>query len=295
MAIRPTRLPRIRDQVVAALTDQDSPFFNGTVNAEVRADDDVAAALAQQARHLSVGGLTCATSDMAALATAAGRSLEQVDLCAENRPSGTGLLVMDGGVGRVPYEDGLCIPIDAVSWGPSDGGLMVTLWLARYQIEQAAAATGNTLMSENVAPLVPMVWGSIPTRPYPVAEVCEEMRTIVATMAAAWHLMRQPTLTDRQRLPADRNVRRAYARAGRPEPEVTIVDLRALYRPTDPDHKPDVEPGRYSHRWVVRGHWRDQAHGPERSLRKRIWIPDYLKGPDGAPLLVRERVNVWRR
>lgn len=38
-----------------------------------------------------------------------------------------------------------------------------------------------------------------------------------------------------------------------------------------------------------------QPHGPERALRRQQWIPAYIKGPDGAPLLATERVNVWRR
>lgn len=32
-------------------------------------------------------------------------------------------------------------------------------------------------------------------------------------------------------------------------------------------------------RFVVRGHWRDQAYGPGRTLRKRMWIEAFWKGP----------------
>lgn len=35
-------------------------------------------------------------------------------------------------------------------------------------------------------------------------------------------------------------------------------------------------------RFMVRGHWRRQAHGPERQERKLIWIRPFLKGPDLA-------------
>ncbi|GAA3032051.1 hypothetical protein GCM10017559_69080 [Streptosporangium longisporum] len=48
-------------------------------------------------------------------------------------------------------------------------------------------------------------------------------------------------------------------------------------------------------RWVVSGHWLNQVHGPNRSLRRRQWVPSHTKGPDGAPLLITARVNVWRR
>ena len=38
-------------------------------------------------------------------------------------------------------------------------------------------------------------------------------------------------------------------------------------------------------RYTVRGHFRNQAHGPSRALRKRIWLAPYWKGPlEGAKL-----------
>lgn len=40
------------------------------------------------------------------------------------------------------------------------------------------------------------------------------------------------------------------------------------------------------HRFIVRGHYRNQAHGPERALRTRRWIAPFWKGPeDGAELV----------
>ncbi len=40
--------------------------------------------------------------------------------------------------------------------------------------------------------------------------------------------------------------------------------------------------------YLVRGHWRNQAHGPGRTARKRIWIQPYWKGPEDMPRLFRE-------
>jgi hypothetical protein len=43
---------------------------------------------------------------------------------------------------------------------------------------------------------------------------------------------------------------------------------------------------RLKHRHIVRGHYRNQAHGPARSLRTQKWISPYWKGPtDGAALV----------
>lgn len=51
----------------------------------------------------------------------------------------------------------------------------------------------------------------------------------------------------------------------------------------------------YSHRFIVRGFWRNQQYGPHNSLRRRQWIPPYVKGPADKPLICKETVRVWRR
>ena len=78
-----------------------------------------------------------------------------------------------------------------------------------------------------------------------------------------------------------------------PPPKPTRLDVRTTLR-----LKPAIlaaaknyylggtqyEPRRYAQdqRVVVRGHWRNQPHGPGRVLRKRIWIHPYEKGdPEG--------------
>jgi len=289
--IRPSRLPRLRDRMVALLGDPDSVLRRSAgIDTDYGHDLDIAS------RHLATGELYWVAGDMAALATAAGRALDTVRWSTADRPSGTGLMVMDGGVGWLRTSDGE-LPVDAISWGPAPAGLLLTLWVDRQRLDDNLADRGARVDPEQVPALVPMRGHTLPVaaEAMPVGELDDEVRTLAVTLWSAWQLMYQPTLAERSRAEIDRGVRRAYARADRPEPEVTIVDLRSLYRPADPDHQARVEPGRYSHRWVVTGHWRDQPHGPGRSLRKRIWIPDYIKGPDGAPLLTRERVNVWRR
>ena len=41
------------------------------------------------------------------------------------------------------------------------------------------------------------------------------------------------------------------------------------------------------HRFRVIGHWKSQPHGPKQSLRKRIWVAPYFKGPTMAELVNR--------
>jgi len=43
---------------------------------------------------------------------------------------------------------------------------------------------------------------------------------------------------------------------------------------------------RIKHRFMVMGHYRNQAHGPKRAERKRIWIAPFEKGPEEGAKLV---------
>ncbi|PJE03593.1 MAG: hypothetical protein CK429_32845 [Mycobacterium sp.] len=53
-------------------------------------------------------------------------------------------------------------------------------------------------------------------------------------------------------------------------------------------------PGRtYSHRWVVRGHWRRQWY-PSLNRHVPIWITDYIAGPADLPIEHRDKVTIAR-
>lgn len=49
----------------------------------------------------------------------------------------------------------------------------------------------------------------------------------------------------------------------------------------------------WSHRWVVRGHWRMQRFKDENGewRTRPVFIHPYIKGPGSKPILVRERIN----
>ncbi len=50
----------------------------------------------------------------------------------------------------------------------------------------------------------------------------------------------------------------------------------------------------YSHRFIVRGFWRNQPYGPNRSLRRRIWVPPFVKGPADKPLVAKTGIITLR-
>lgn len=71
-------------------------------------------------------------------------------------------------------------------------------------------------------------------------------------------------------------------RIGRP----VVVDCRDSVR----DYIAGRRSALRSVRWLVRGHWTHQAHGPEHSLRRLQWIEPYWKGADDAPINVRPHI-----
>lgn len=65
------------------------------------------------------------------------------------------------------------------------------------------------------------------------------------------------------------------------------------------DEERESEARQYSHRWIVRGHMRNQPVGgkPSDGAQKyeRIWIAPYIKGPEDKPLVLKDRIQVWKR
>lgn len=290
MSLRPRQLPKVRDQVLRHLTDPAMPVRART-GAENQAGLDLAA------NHLRAADLYWVTADMSALAMSAGASLAAARWATADRPSGCGLIVWDGGIGSLD-ANGVQIPVEACTWGPSPDGCMIGLLVSRARVQEEASLSGWDLDVEKVPPLLPITAYAVPVTSEPVsmADLPDGAPApILAALAAAWLLMQQPNLVERTIERPEKSVRRAYGRAGREDPEVSVIDLRHQYVPQDKDPGGDTTSRHYRYRFVVSGHWRNQAYGPDHSLRRRQWVPSYVKGPDGAPLLVTEKVNVWRR
>jgi hypothetical protein len=111
-----------------------------------------------------------------------------------------------------------------------------------------------------------------------------------SAVLAAFRLAAQSNLAEAATERTARPERRRTQRAGLPERDVRVVRLR---RGESGDRVAAGESGReYHHRWVVRGHWRQQPWGLRGSLRRPVWILPHVRGPEGAPLLGGERVTV---
>lgn len=113
------------------------------------------------------------------------------------------------------------------------------------------------------------------------------------TVPASGGAPKKPVLT-REPGQVERHARKRYAKEHQlaEPPTVQVVALRKSERVPAEDAPVERRDGarEYHCRWVVAGHPRLQACGPQRKDRKLIWIDGYVKGPDDKPLRTRDKV-----
>lgn len=217
-------------------------------------------------------------------------------------PSPTGLLLWNAQLPTVPLTRegmrqwrGKHPPAAGVIWAQHSG--RIDLWLLA-RLDVTAELFQDTSFRPH--PDTPMVLPVTELTLGPASETVDlsdgdewpraDVRDMVGLVVMTWELMQQPTVATPRRVTGAGGSSRAFTTQTR---AVTIVDLRRMEYVRE-DHEPST--GRsYRHRWLVGTHPRMQPYGPGRSLVKRIWIAPYIKGPEGAPLVQRERVHVWRR
>lgn len=130
--------------------------------------------------------------------------------------------------------------------------------------------------------------------PSVVRENDGSFRWLCGLLRVVWALSAEPHICEAK--PAKPDM--AHPLPQRFDPEIRKVKMLVLrenlHRPggsADDDERVRRE---YSHRFIVRGFWRDQAYGPNHSLRRRQWIPPFVKGPADKPLVCKETVRIWR-
>ncbi|MGC4885755.1 hypothetical protein [Micromonospora sp. DT227] len=131
-------------------------------------------------------------------------------------------------------------------------------------------------------------WETAPDGRYCVDQESMRMRSVTALLYAFWRIQEQPLATI-ARPPLDRPARRRAHRAGLRH-DTRVVMLRRTKPVTEPTGEAQWH---YRVRFVVRGHWRRLTTADGQPYR--IWIHSYIKGPDGAPLLLGETVSVLAR
>jgi hypothetical protein len=289
--------------------------------------------VARWTRTLAGAELFYVAEALSTLTRHAAESLTGYHLHPEDLPADTGLLVFadplrDTGA---PDPDGL--PINLITWTPMAGSIVIEFWTPTwYQDPSPQRAVGfpipgiarilhenrNKIPGHLRPPHILPTHGFMYQRaialpfggPVDVDHVGERLRRehtcqspdICALCAgASWdrdtarlqRLIVPAWLLMGQTITVETPIRRAPP--GAEQAAVRYVELRAAKSPPrEPDAGHESGKRLYVHSWVVRGHWRRQWF-PSRGEHRPIWIHAHLAGPDGAPLIGGERVNVLRR
>jgi hypothetical protein len=125
-------------------------------------------------------------------------------------------------------------------------------------------------------------------------EMAEENRRDHSFLMALWAWMQQKIArVDRER--PDRATARRWNRGMLGTAEVNVVTLRED-EPAIVWKNPyaDPSPILWSHRWRVRGHYRNQYY-PSTGEYHLIWIESFIKGPEDRPLLEKDTLYVVKR
>jgi len=133
--------------------------------------------------------------------------------------------------------------------------------------------------------LAPPVWwsdGGAPADDPKLPGFTEERLAFTKWVCTAAMFLKQHVLTtERAALPRAVRRRAERAQALTIEPTVHVVKLRKEIA----DEHAAAGPGGsvdWTHRWLVRGHWRNQYY-PAHKRHAPIWIHPHIKGPDDKP------------
>ncbi|MHA6764730.1 hypothetical protein [Streptacidiphilus sp. PAMC 29251] len=239
------------------------------------------------------------SDDMTDLAESAAESLPDFRVETFDVPATEGFMVFGHPLHNVIVEhDDTLGHIQGVAWGiASNTDLGLSLWLSFYaNLEHdwdSIMAINPGLGRGGAWPKwmyeVDAEWSFAPAS----AQVSPQNSPLYLwgrTVIAAWLLMQQSLATVEQ-LEPDRAARKRLRREGHEPAGVRVIELR---RPKHTSGEPGESGRNYVHRWITRGHWRQQWY-PSREVHRPVWIAPHVKGPEGAPMIGGEKVYAWKR
>lgn len=197
---------------------------------------------------------------------------------------------------RTPAEMIRNVQVDAIGWQMMDNPRGVRVSVFTGDSRPRLPWTPHTPMSE-------VLWAGLdPDQTHDgTPEILNntgipqvQSAQIVATLGAAWLLMAQPTVVEDG--PTERaRVRRRPAAGRRTTGRAEVaVSTRRLTAPAS-GGKRGRSGRKATTRWWVRGHWRQQAWGKKRTLRRPVWIAPHTAGHPDADVDDRPQVQVWRK
>jgi hypothetical protein len=260
-------------------------------------------------RWVQIADLYYVTEPMSAVVRQAAESMPPYRFLKEDMPSPIGLVVWAAPIGKIDdawiehHADRRvheAVWFRAALWAPATTemgpGVQVSLFSdTDTLIDRGIAPDGYTddQLARFKQALGPLAYYDEAALPY--ADLADHpiKNSAFAAVMTTWLIMGQRiAVVEHERLP--RQMRRAAARAGEPEPTVRTITLRRAAKPGQADEDGQGPKREFHHRWIVKGHWRQQWYASEQR-HKPIYIADFVKGPEGAPMIGGERVSVLRR
>lgn len=112
--------------------------------------------------------------------------------------------------------------------------------------------------------------------------------TFERVLLAFFRFINEPWIDDRMMVPGRALMRQADRKLGSGrDHRVRVIQLRKAT--TRPHRDGPSMPREWSHRWLVKGHWRNQWY-PSEQRHALKWIPTHIKGPDDKELFLHDRV-----
>lgn len=136
----------------------------------------------------------------------------------------------------------------------------------------------------------------IPEKYMPKVEGVDPRIFLRYFLVAILALSRQPLIVDRTDATDGQPAKRKQHKRIPLEElkKISVLRLRRIQPNHEDEGTTDTEKRAYSHRWIVSGHFRNQAFGQNWSEHRVIWIPPYVAGPADKPLVIKEKVTVIR-
>jgi len=267
-------------------------------------DETVEDGLATRSASVRAAHTYWVATEMVRVAEVAEQTMPDEDVLLEEPPSPHGFLILAEPLAFAhPEEPDEQLRFGALHWRPAHRSLppsryapaqeddgVVLQWFTISADPAAIRHRGSDLSPLNGAIFLP---AGLPLQMSGSVEI-GALDTLEAELArcarAMWTLMQQPLAATKDLRPSDSQMRRAHKLTQSPPDPVVVVTLRR----TTTNHTSATSPVEWSHRWIVRGHWRNQWH-PRLKAHRPTWISEHVKGPDDVPLAVKDKVIAWKR
>lgn len=236
-------------------------------------------------------------------------------------PSGRGIIAFEHTITITVKSRGAIyeMPLDGFCWG-EDGGKVYLHAICKEVYPVLSEVFGNPVSSLN-PPLLIIALTSFPETATYVSDFSDEewldavdddrerasfrvsigaagvMKPFMRLVGATWLLLSQPAIVEEpsteQVTMQVRQPPRKRAK-GAPKKLAVRVSVRTLSGATIPkSHR--GQRGKATTRWWVRGHWRQQAWGKNRALRRPVYIAPHTAGARDVAVDERPQIQVVRK